>query len=245
MKVIKDPAWQFVGTVVAVIALIVTVGIYLISRPVKRLQVQVLSNNPLISVDTDLSSQIQVLYKDQPVQTLSLILLRFENVGNEPIRESDYSEPIRIVLSPNAEVGEVTVQETKPEGIYLNPTVSTANQVELSNALLNPGDQVVIKVLALNNDGSLKVNARIVGISNLEILSVLESGTKSNESAILAVLSMGIVIVILTLVVIWNSRKVIEWRRNRFGFDPARHYYKLAQETILSKDKDTGNISNS
>ena len=42
MKVIKDPAWQFVGTVVAVIALIVTVGIYLISRPVKRLQVQVL-----------------------------------------------------------------------------------------------------------------------------------------------------------------------------------------------------------
>ena len=26
--------------------------------------------------------------------------------------------------------------------------------------------------------------------------------------------------------------------------DPARHYYTLAQETVLSKDKYTGNISN-
>src|SRR5687768_3163626 len=115
MKIIKDPVWQFVGAVVAVIALIVTVGIYVIDRPVKRLQVQILSNSPLVSVNTDISPRIRILYEDKPVQTLSLILLRFENVGNEPIRVGDYSEPIRILLSPSAEVGEVTVQETKPE----------------------------------------------------------------------------------------------------------------------------------
>src|SRR5688572_9000676 len=121
MKIFKDPVWQFVGVVVAVIALIATVIIYLIDRPVKRLQVQILSNSPLISVNTDISSQIQILYNDKPVQSLSLILLRFENVGNEPIKETDYSEPIRILLSSQAEVGEVSVQETKPEGIDLNP----------------------------------------------------------------------------------------------------------------------------
>ena len=246
MKIMKDPAWQFVAAVVAVIALLVTVSIYLIDRPVKRLQVQILSNSPLISVNTDISPQIQILYKDKPVQTLSLILLRFENVGNEPIRESDYSEPIRILLSPSAEVGEVTVQETKPEGIDLNPTVSASNQVEIAKALLNPGDQVVLKVLALNNDGTLKVEARIVGIPDLEILSALEGNTQSNNSASYWILfiGVGVVIPIVISVLIWNSKKVIEWRRSHLGFDPALYYYTLAQETILSKDQNTGGIRN-
>jgi len=246
MKIMKDPAWQFVAAVVAVIALLVTVSIYLIDRPVKRLQVQILSNSPLISVNTDISPQIQILYKDKPVQTLSLILLRFENVGNEPIRESDYSEPIRILLSPNAEVGEVIVQETKPEGIDLNPTVGASNQVEIAKALLNPGDQVVLKVLALNNDGTLKVEARIVGIPDLEILSALEDSTQSNNSASYWILfiGLGVAVLIVISVFVWNSNKVIEWRRSHMGFDPALYYYTLAQETILSKDQNTGAISN-
>jgi hypothetical protein len=246
MKIIKSPAWQFVATVVAVIAIMVTISIYLIGRPVKRLQVQILSNSPLISVNTNISSQIQILYKDKPVQTLSLILLRFENVGNEPIRESDYSEPIRILLSPNAQVGEVTVQETKPEGINLNPTVSETNQVEIAKTLLNPGDQAVIKILALNNDGTLKVEARIVGISNLEILSAFEGSTQSSVSSSnwILFIGLGAAILIVISVLIWNSKKVIEWRRSHLGFDPARYNYVLAQEAILSKDKDTGRISN-
>jgi hypothetical protein len=247
MKIIKNPAWQIVATVVAIIAIMVTVSIYLIGRPVKRLQVQILSNSPLISVNTDISSQIQILYKDKPVQTLSLILLRFENVGNEPIGESDYSEPIRILLSPNAQVGEVTVQETKPEGIGLDPTVSATNQVEIAKTLLNPGDQAVIKILVLNNDGTLKVEARIVGISNLEILSAFEGSTQSNVSSSnwILFIGLGAAILIVISALIWNSKKaVIEWRRSHLGFDPARYNYTLAQETILSKDKDTGRISN-
>jgi hypothetical protein len=246
MKIIKHPVWQFVAVVVALIALIATVYIYLIGRPVKRLQIQILSNSPLISVDTDISPQIQILYKDKPVQTLSLILLKFENVGNEPIKESDYSEPIRILLSSNAEIGEVTVQETKPEGIDLNPTVSASNQVEIARVLLNPGDQAVLKILALNNDGTLKVEARIVGIPNLEILATLEGSTKSNYSSGYWVLlgMLGVSILIIIFVLIWNSKKVIEWRISHLGFDPAHYYYTLAQETILSKDKSTGHISN-
>ena len=249
MKVLKDPVWQFIGVVIAVIALIATVIIYVIDRPVKRLQVRILSNSPLISVNTDISSQIQILYKDKPVQTLSLILLRFENVGNEPIKETDYSEPIRILLSPESEVGEVTIQETKPAGIDLNPRVIATNQIEITKALLNPGDQVVVKILALNNDGTLDVEARIAGISNLEILSALEGGSKGNDSTSsnelrLIVFMVGIIAAIFLSVFIWNSTRVVEWRRSQFGFDPARHYYALAQESMLSKDKSVGSISN-
>lgn len=248
MNILKDPVWQFIGVLVAVIALIATVIIYLIDRPVKRLQVQILSNSPLISVNTDISSQIQILYKDKPVQTLSLILLRFENVGNEPIKEADYSEPIRILLSSKSEVGEVTIQETRPAGIDLDPRVIAANQIEIAKVLLNPGDQAVVKVLALNNDGTLDVEARIAGISNVEILSALEGSAEGNDSAstknLIAMLSLVSILVALIAGFIWNSTRVIEWRKSYLGLDPARHYYTLAQETVLSKDKYTGNISN-
>ena len=249
MKIFKDPAWQFIGVIVAVIALIASVVIYLIDRPVKRLQVQVLSNSPLISINTDISSQIQILYKDKPVQTLSLILLRLENIGNEPIKEADYSEPIRILLSSKSEVGEVTIQETKPAGIDLNPRVIATNQIELTKALLNPGDQVVVKILALNNDGTLGVEARIAGISNIEILSALDDGdstsnTSSSSEARRVLSAMGIVAAIFLSIFIWNSTRVVEWRKSYFGFDPARHYYTMAQESILSKDNSIGNISN-
>jgi hypothetical protein len=247
MKILRDPTWQFVAVVISVIALIVTVVIYLIDRPVKRLQVQILSNSPLISVNTDISPQIQILYKQKPVQTLSLVLLRFENIGTEPIKESDYSEPIRILLSPTAEVGEVTVQETRPEGIDLNPMVSVSNQVVIAKTLLNPGDQAVLKILAINNDGTLKVVARIAGISDLRILSALEGGTKNNEKQIgywVLLIGLGVVILLLIFGFIWYSRRVIEWRRSHLGFDPALYYYKQAQESILSKDKGIGSVSN-
>ena len=148
--------------------------------------------------------------------------------------------------SPNAEVGEVTVQETKPEGIKLNPTVSARNQIEFARALLNPGDQAVLKVLALNNDGTLKIEARIVGIPDLKILSALEVSTQRNASSPYWILFIGLGAVILVVIfaLIWTSKKVIEWRISHLGFDPARYYYTLAQETILSKDKTTGSISN-
>jgi hypothetical protein len=45
-------------------------------------------------------------------------------------------------------------------------------------------------------------------------------------------------------VLIWNSKKVIEWRRSHLGFDPALYYYTRAQDTILSKDQNRGGIGN-
>jgi hypothetical protein len=245
MKILKDPTWQFVAVVVAVLALAATVVIFLVGRPVKRLQIQILSNSPLISVSASISPQIQVLYRARPVQALSLILLRFENVGNEPIREGDFSAPIRVLLSPKAEVGEVTVQETRPAGISLDPTKSAANQVEIGRTLLNPGDQAVLRVLALNNDGTLKVTARIAGISELKILSALEGGTQSahfvrERTVVLALL--GALVLAVSALMAWHSRPVVAWRRRTLGLDPAGLYYSRAQEAMLSKDQTTGGV---
>src|SRR5438128_2265681 len=114
---LRDPVWQFISVLVAV----ALAALAYFGRPSKKLRVDVLSNGPIVSVDTNVVKEIQILYRGKPVHTLSLILLKFENTGTEPIRESDYSEPIRASLSPSAEVGDVVVQETRPTGIGLSP----------------------------------------------------------------------------------------------------------------------------
>jgi hypothetical protein len=235
MKFLKDPIWQFVGVIVSIIAIVVTWYVYVDERPYKNLRVEILSNDPLISINSDVAKEIQVLYKNSPVESLSLILLKFENTGNEPIREIDYSEPIRIALSENAEIGEVTIQETRPNGILLTPSVIEKNKVQLAEVLLNPGDQVVLKILAINNDGTLNISTRIAGISDIEIQSVLENGTPANKStnALVALLCIGIDILFLISLSAWNSRKVIAWRKEKLGFDPARYYYVEAQDKML------------
>src|SRR5262245_16390244 len=147
MKFFRDSIWQFIGVVSAIV---IAVVLFWLSRSAKDLQIEILSNSPLVSVDGEITKDIKIIYKDQPVQTLSVVLLRIENTGNVPIREGDYSRPIRISVSPEAEVGEFSVVETRPKGIDLSLEKIASNQVELSKSLLNPGDQVLIKILALD-----------------------------------------------------------------------------------------------
>ena len=115
MKFLRDPAW--LSVIVAVLALAMSLGLYFNSRPVKKLRVEILSNSALVSINTAMAKDLQVLYKGVAVQTLSLILLKVVNTGTEPIKESDYSEPIRMTMSQSASIGEVSVQETRPDAI--------------------------------------------------------------------------------------------------------------------------------
>lgn len=162
MRYLKDPIWQFVGVIVAIVAIFVGWRVVANYQPSKGLQVEILSNSPLVSVDSAISQEIIISYKGIPVHSLSLILLRLENTGNEPITEIDYSEPIRIVLSPTAEIGEAVIQESNPEGITFNLLKISSNTIELSKVLLNPGDQIVLKILAIDNDNTLNISSRMV-----------------------------------------------------------------------------------
>ena len=239
MKFLKDPVWQFIGVIIAILAIITSVVLYLQDKSVKELQIDVLSNSPLISIDGDIQKGIQVFYKDKPVQTLSVILLKIENTGNEPIRRADYSEPISVSLSPEAEIGEVEIQETLPDGIPLAPIIESSNKVELAKTLLNPGDQAILKILALNNDGTLIVDARIVGISEIVIQPALENNTSKQDNIFLYIVFIGSALSIV-LGVVWDSNKIMAWRKKHFGFDPANHYYELAQKEITSGAITTG-----
>ena len=241
MRFFRDLAWQFVAAFVTFIGVVVAIGIFLAGRPYKGLRVEVLSNSPVVSVNADLAGEIQVLYKGQSVQSLSLILLKIENTGNEPITESDYSEPIRISIAQNAQVGEVSIQETRPEKIPLTSTITSSDQIELSEVLLNPGDQAIVKVLALNNDGTLGIEGRIAGITQIEQVTGLQESnsaqvplSQSNASVIVIALLSGGVLALIGSILFWESRGFNRWRSRHFNYDPAAAFYKSAQNRVLA-----------
>jgi len=241
MRALKSPIWQFVGVVIALVIGVATIYLILRDRHVKGLRVDVLSNSPLVSVDTGVAREMQILYRGKQVQTLSVILLKFTNSGTDPITEADFSEPIRLTVSANAAIGEAAVQETRPASIRLTPTTIAPNQVELAKTLLNPGDQVVLKILVLNNDTTLSISARIAGVRHLEVHSLLEQNAKTGFSSdqIVALSAAAVVVLVILFALVWQTRTVMQWRKERFGFDPARYYYEQAQRIMILRPKDT------
>lgn len=241
MRFLRDSVWTFIAAILALLALIFSVYTYFGNRETKSLRIEILSNSPLISMDDNITKDITVLYKDRPVRAVSLILVRLENSGNVPIRENDYSSPIVFSLASNAEVGEASIVETKPNSIEISPAKIATNQTELSNSLLNPGDQVLLRILALNNDGTLNITARIAGISEVEIVPVLGGGgtqSQSSNTALQNALAMMIAViffVFLASAFIWDSPVGIRWRQRLLGLDPASYFYTLAQANARSQ----------
>jgi hypothetical protein len=232
MKLFRDPIWNFVAAVGAIAALTFGYFYYTGSQQTKRLTVEILTNSSLVSVRDDVAKDIKVLYKDIPVKRVSVILLRLQNTGNSPIQESDYSRPVVISLSPSAEIGEASITETKPKNVDISIAKSTPYQAELSKSLLNPNDQVLIKILAINNDDTLQIGGRIAGISDINVSSVLTPDNQ-NPNGNLATWVLVLGIGSLIFAIFWTSDSGYRFRQARFGFDPAAHLYAEAQRYAI------------
>ncbi len=231
MRLLRDSIWQFIAALITLVALAWAVYTYAGARETKSLRVEILANSPMISVKDDVSKDISILYKDKPVRTLSLMLLRISNTGNVPILETDYSRPILFSLSPDAEIGEASITETKPKGLPIYPSRITPNQVELSRSLLNPGDQALLRILALNNDQTLDLTARIAGISDIKLLAGLSDQTQPNKSADPFFPCMLLLLALLGFVIaIWyESDDGIRWRQALRGLNAPSYFYTKAQ----------------
>jgi hypothetical protein len=59
MKFLRNPAW--LAVIVGVLAIAVSVVLYLKAQPVKNLRVEILSNSPLISIDTAMASYSRII----------------------------------------------------------------------------------------------------------------------------------------------------------------------------------------
>ena len=181
----RDPIWQFIGVIIAVIVFLISLYIPYLPRDVKALQVVILANTSLVEVEESIARNIKIFYDNLPIDDLTLIQVSLENSGNQSIREEDYSQPIQLVFPPEAEVIEAAIVDASPENVGLSLQVNK-NTVTASNTLLNPDDRVIIRLLVTdlplnNNVQPFRVKARIADVKDISVIDAIEQSTNTSS----------------------------------------------------------------
>lgn len=179
---LRDPIWQAIGVLVAIVTVIITVYLTFYIRETKSLSTTVLAVAPVVQVSSVVPSKLDILYDGKPVTNLMLFQIQFKNTGDKEIIESDYSQPIRIVFN-DAELFDATISDSNPSNLGLI-VIRNSNVVTLSKTLLNPNDSFVVNVLLISNkiiDNKIAVNfnidARIAGIQE-----IFKTNIRDNEN---------------------------------------------------------------
>jgi hypothetical protein len=162
VTILRDP---MVRTILAVVAICITVALFLIARRRKNLS-YMLSDTRVLGVHEAVNpSRVEILFDGAPVADVRLVMITVNNSGNEPIKVDDFERPLRFGWEEPARILTAEVVEVSPE--TLQPTVKAGvNDIALEPLLLNPGDWFRIKTL-INQAGKLSVDARVVGVKRI------------------------------------------------------------------------------
>jgi hypothetical protein len=181
---LEDPAWTASATVLAAVAIGVSVYLTRRYRSRKRLSYRI-SVTELVSVHGDAKDKIEIQYEGETVENVHLVEVGLRNAGNVPITGPDFEVPISIGLGEGSEILSAEIsnadptelspalevsKETRPSGAAPS-RISTGDEsvtkVRLEAALMNPGDRFTVKVLVSDFAGDPDLDYRIVGVKSL------------------------------------------------------------------------------
>jgi len=167
VDLVRDPAWQFVGAIVAVIAIAATFAVYLLQRERKEFSFGVFYQTPLLTVAEELAARVRVTFDGNAIRNLRLVVLGFKNSGNRPIVTSDFEREVRITMSSGSTILSCDISKQSPANLDVQAAIH-GHELRLSPVLLNPHDYVLLKLLVGCDSPIVPlVDARIVGVRNL------------------------------------------------------------------------------
>jgi hypothetical protein len=170
-ELLRDPMWQFIGVVLALAAICVSVVLYLLQRRRKALVYEFLSRTPLLSMKEEVEGKLQILFDGEPVSDVHLVVVKIVNSGNVPITAHDYERPLALSVGAKAKILTAEVSETVPESLQALATIGPdRTDVVLTPVLLNGGDSATIKMLVSQFSGGIRVDGRIVGVKDIKRL---------------------------------------------------------------------------
>ena len=192
VTILRDP---MVRTILAILAICVTVSLFLAGRRRKRLS-YLLSDTRVLGVHEAVNpSRVQILFDGEKVTEVRMVIITVNNLGNEPIRVDDFERPLRFSWSEPAKILVAEVIEVNPE--TLQPRIKAGvSEIVVDPLLLNPGDWLRIRTL-INQAGKLSVDARVVGVKRITkaVASVKGASDKSFRlGAIMGALALSLIL---------------------------------------------------
>ena len=193
LEILRDPVWQSIGAICALITIIASVSFYWMQHGRKELSYEIVSRTPLLSVAEELQGRFQILFDGKPVNKVHLIVLRVSNTGNTPVIATDYERQVSFKFGEGARILSSEVSEADPKSLAAS-VVSNESGIALQPILMNSGDSVTIKTLLSRYGGNIEVDGRIVGVK--------EIGQRGARSAWDVLLWCGLTLSCLSLAVV-------------------------------------------
>jgi hypothetical protein len=167
MDFLRDAAWQFVGMILALLGIFVSILVYLKQRQVKGIAYEVISDTSVLSIQEEVKGKIQVLYNGTPVEEAHLVVLRIRNFGTASVSPADYILPLTFDFGENAEILDTEILETVPNDLKKEIALDkSSHEVMMKPILLNSQDSIKLKVLVTRID-QINVGARINGMPRI------------------------------------------------------------------------------
>jgi hypothetical protein len=186
LEVFRDQVWQFVGAFLGFVAICITIILYLRQRRRRALTYEVLSCTSLISQPEEAEGYLQIVFGEQRVQQVHLLMIRITNSGNQPIESTQYERPLTLCVKEPARILTAEVVETNRSGLLkellpggadewqsrLPPDLAldtNLRMIPVRRILLNGGDSLVIKMLVSEyKPGDFSLDGRVVGVNDIE-----------------------------------------------------------------------------
>lgn len=227
----RDPIWHWRNWVLALITLIFAVASYIYGdfhKPVKALTCDLVAVGPLVSVEDDVNKRVQVVFDGKPVANAKFALIKVANAGNVPIEEADFKRPLTLHFGGSGTNTILTAQLLNSYPSNMGATYkANGDTLTLAPLLLNPGDNITLKVIYTGTGESMNVEARIVGVS--EVTGTDPDGAKKAENK--QAFIRGIMWAGLLIFILWVITQLIAYLVERAGHDPTyfRQFLRLAK----------------
>ena len=183
-------SWSFMGFLIGIIGIVLTVYTVFIFEPTANLSFSVLTNTDVVNMRENVSN-LKILYDDNVIdnRSLSLKLLTFQvkNTGNKDILLGDYDpeKPISFYVE-NGQVVDSPILISASNN-YLKESIKITNidnEFVLPKLIIENGEEFTIKLLVLTIDGEvpvLKAKGKIAGLREIEVLKDTSANNNDNN----------------------------------------------------------------
>lgn len=174
MKLLRKYAWRLVNALLSIVTILAAYHQFWLSRPTRALQVVADTPISLVDIRPEAVGDIEVLFRGELVNSVSLLQVHIRNSGNQPITEDDYSRPLSFSFAAGSTLADVDVTGSEPSNIGMVVTVTSECEAEMSPTLLNPGDTVDVRFILVGASSEsvlqdFAVDARIAGIRGVDV----------------------------------------------------------------------------
>lgn len=167
IDILRDPIWQFIGAFLALIAIGMSIYLFILQKNKKALSYRIITETALLTVNEEIKGKLKIVYENVPVQDVHLLVMKIENSGNVPITSSDFEEPLTFSFGETTQILSAETTDVVPRTLKPIISIKDSNKIILEPTLLNGKDNFVVKLLLAQYNKYILPEARIIGVGEI------------------------------------------------------------------------------